>query len=82
METILHLIGASVNTIGFARQYLAIIAIGAPFIMFSTAFANILRGEGASRGIDGRKPVGYRSKYYFWIRSHPGAWLGSDRCSA
>ena len=49
METILHLIGASVNTIGFARQYLAIIAIGAPFIMFSTAFANILRGEGASR---------------------------------
>ena len=49
METILHLIGASVNTIGFARQYLMIIAIGAPFIMFSTAFANILRGEGASR---------------------------------
>ncbi|MFQ8841379.1 MAG: polysaccharide biosynthesis C-terminal domain-containing protein [Clostridium fessum] len=28
---------------------MAIIAIGAPFIMFSTAFANILRGEGASR---------------------------------
>lgn len=46
---ILHLIGASENTIGFARQYLTIISIGAPTIMFSTAFANILRGEGASR---------------------------------
>lgn len=49
MEQILHLIGASENTIGFARQYLTIISIGTPTIMFSTAFANILRGEGASR---------------------------------
>ena len=49
MEQILHLIGASENTIGFARQYLTIISIGAPTIMFSTAIANILRGEGASR---------------------------------
>ena len=49
MEQILHLIGASENTIGFARQYLTIISIGAPTIMFSTAFANILRGGGASR---------------------------------
>lgn len=49
MEQSLHLIGASENTIGFARQYLTIISIGAPTIMFSTAFANILRGEGASR---------------------------------
>lgn len=49
MEQILHLIGASENTIGFARQYLTIISIGAPTIMFSAAFANILRGEGASR---------------------------------
>lgn len=49
MEQILHLIGASENTIDFARQYLTIISIGAPTIMFSTAFANILRGEGASR---------------------------------
>lgn len=49
MKQILHLIGASENTIGFARQYLTIISIGAPTIMFSTAFANILRGEGASR---------------------------------
>ena len=72
METILHLIGASVNTIGFARQYLAIIAIGAPFIMFSRRIERI----------DGRKPVRYRSKYYFGSDHDPGAWLGSDRCSA
>ena len=49
MEGILGLIGASENTIGFARQYLTIISIGAPTILFSTAFANILRGEGAAR---------------------------------
>ena len=49
MEGILHLIGASENTIGFARQYLTIIAAGTPTIMFSTAFANILRGEGAAK---------------------------------
>ena len=49
MEGILHLIGASENTIGFARQYLTIISIGTPTIMFSTAFANILRGEGAAK---------------------------------
>ena len=41
MEVILRLIGASENTIGFARKYLLIISIG--------AFANILRGEGAAR---------------------------------
>lgn len=49
MEGILGLIGASENTIGFARKYLLIISIGAPTILFSTAFANILRGEGAAR---------------------------------
>lgn len=49
MNGILQLIGASANTIGYARQYLTYIAFGGPFIMFSTAFGNILRGEGAAR---------------------------------
>ena len=49
MELILKLIGASENTIDYARDYLFFIALGAPFIMFGTAFGNILRGEGASR---------------------------------
>lgn len=49
MDGILKIIGASVNTIDFARDYLTYIAFGGPFIMFGTAFGNILRGEGAAR---------------------------------
>ncbi len=49
MDQILKIIGASANTIGYAREYLTIIAIGGPFIMFGTAFGNILRGEGAAK---------------------------------
>lgn len=49
MELILKLIGASENTIDYARDYLFFIALGGPFIMFGTAFGNILRGEGAAR---------------------------------
>ncbi len=49
MNVILHLIGASSNTISFARDYLTYIAFGGPFIMFGTAFGNILRGEGAAK---------------------------------
>lgn len=49
MEPILRLIGASANTIGYAREYLTCISVGAPFVIFATAFGNILRGEGAAR---------------------------------
>lgn len=49
MTPILRMIGASANTINYAREYLLVIAIGGPFIMFSTAFGNILRGEGAAK---------------------------------
>lgn len=49
MDIILTLIGASENTVGYARQYLTYVAFGGPFIMFGTAFGNILRGEGASK---------------------------------
>lgn len=49
MDVILAMIGASANTIGFAREYLTYIAFGGPFIIFGTAFGNILRGEGAAR---------------------------------
>ncbi len=49
MDLILRLIGASENTIGYAREYLTYIAFGGPFIMFGTAFGNILRGEGAAK---------------------------------
>ena len=49
MDGILKLIGASENTVGYARDYLTYIAFGGPFIMFGTAFGNILRGEGAAK---------------------------------
>lgn len=49
MDEILSLIGASENTVGYARDYLRYVALGGPFIMFATAFANILRGEGAAK---------------------------------
>ncbi len=49
MDFILKIIQASPNTIDYAREYLTYVAIGAPFIMFATAFGNIVRGEGATK---------------------------------
>lgn len=49
MDGILKIIGASPNTIEYARQYLTYVAFGGPFIMFGTAFGNIIRGEGAAK---------------------------------
>ncbi len=49
IDGILQMIGASENTYGYAKEYLTYISFGAPFIMFGTAFGNILRGEGAAR---------------------------------
>ena len=49
MEPLLHIIGASAATIGYSRDYLTLIALGAPFVMFSSAFGSLLRGEGAAR---------------------------------
>ncbi len=81
METILHLIGASVNTIGFARQYLAIIAIGAPFIMFFNCICEYSAGEGASRESMIGKLIGTVVNIIL-IRSRSWCLAGSDRCSA
>ncbi len=49
MDEILTMIGASKNTIGYAREYLTCIAFGGPFIMFSTAFSSIVRAEGSAK---------------------------------
>lgn len=49
MTPLLRLIGASENTEGYARSYLSWIACGAPFIIISTAFTNLARGEGAAK---------------------------------
>jgi multidrug efflux pump len=49
MPQILRMIGTSSDTIGYARDYLNIVAPSAPFVIISTAFGNILRAEGRSR---------------------------------
>ncbi|MDD4369765.1 MAG: MATE family efflux transporter [Anaerostipes sp.] len=49
MPTILKLIGTSSNTYGFAKDYLTCIGYGAVFVVFSNAFGNVVRGEGAAK---------------------------------
>ena len=48
MPFILSVIGTSANTVGYARDYLFWISLGAPFIIFANAFCNLIRGEGAA----------------------------------
>ncbi|MBQ9622166.1 MAG: MATE family efflux transporter, partial [Treponema sp.] len=49
MTQILHAVGTSENTFGFAKSYLSWIAYGGPAIVISTAFTNLIRGEGAAQ---------------------------------
>ncbi|MDO4269431.1 MAG: MATE family efflux transporter [Eubacteriales bacterium] len=48
MPVILKAIGTDADTVGFAGEYLRWIALGAPFIIFGTAFGNLIRAEGAA----------------------------------
>lgn len=43
---ICRLIGASDATVGYASEYLSIVAIGIPFLIVSNSFSNIIRAEG------------------------------------
>ncbi|MCD8028824.1 MAG: polysaccharide biosynthesis C-terminal domain-containing protein [Erysipelotrichaceae bacterium] len=49
MDPLLNILGSSVNTIEYARNYLYYIADGAPFILFANTFGHALRGEGAAK---------------------------------
>ena len=49
MPLITKLAGASESTTSFAMDYLKWISIGAPLIIVSTAFSNIVRSEGAAK---------------------------------
>lgn len=42
-------VGASNDTIGYARQYLNVVAIGIPFLIVSNSFSNIIRAEGNAK---------------------------------
>ena len=49
MKEILEAVGTSGNTFPYAREYLSWIAYGGVAIVVSTAFINLIRGEGASQ---------------------------------
>lgn len=49
MPQILSWIGAGSGTFTYAQDYLRIIAIGAPFMIFSSSMANIVRAQGATK---------------------------------
>ncbi|MBN1997634.1 MATE family efflux transporter [candidate division KSB1 bacterium] len=49
MPVLLTLIGTSTETIGYAKEYLNIIAPSAPFVIMSIAFSSIIRAEGKSK---------------------------------
>ena len=46
MDPILTLLGASEQTIGYAREYLSIVTLAGPFVLISNCYANIIRSEG------------------------------------
>lgn len=46
MNPILKMLGASVATMNYARQYLSIVTVAGPFVLISNCFANIIRTEG------------------------------------
>lgn len=46
MDNILTLIGASADTMDFARSYLSIVALCGPFVLIGNCYSNILRAEG------------------------------------
>lgn len=43
---ICRIIGASDDTVGFASQYLNIVAFGIPFLIIGNTFSNVIRAEG------------------------------------
>ncbi len=48
MHPILNMLGASVDTFDFAKQYLQMIALAGPFAIIPSTFSNIIRCEGKS----------------------------------
>ncbi|MCM1308907.1 MAG: MATE family efflux transporter [Butyrivibrio sp.] len=48
-EPVCRIAGASEDTVGYAKQYLTIVAIGIPFLIVSNSFSNIIRSEGKAQ---------------------------------
>lgn len=49
MDLFFPLLGVTAETEPFTRSYLRIMAIGSPAVVFTSAFANIIRAEGAAK---------------------------------
>jgi len=45
---IAKMLGATEATIGYAMQYIQIVAIGAPFMLFSGTYCNLIRADGSA----------------------------------
>lgn len=48
-EPVCRMIGASNETVEYAKTYLSIVAIGIPFLIVSNMFSNIIRAEGLAQ---------------------------------
>lgn len=48
-KPVCRMIGASDDTIGYASQYLGIVALGIPGLIVSNSFSNIIRAEGSPK---------------------------------
>lgn len=49
VNPVCRLVGASEDTIGYASQYLNIVAVGIPFLIISNTFSNVIRSEGRAK---------------------------------
>lgn len=49
VRPVCHMVGASDDTIGYASEYLNIVAAGIPFLIISNSFSNIIRAEGNAK---------------------------------
>lgn len=48
MDQILHLVGASSDTWGYAKAYLTIVSFSGPFVLIANCYSNVIRAEGQS----------------------------------
>ena len=46
MDSILKMLGASADTLEYAKEYLSIVTVAGPFVLISNCYANIIRSEG------------------------------------
>lgn len=49
LKPICGVLGADEGTLGFTMDYLRVIAIGAPVVLFSNVFTNLVRADGSTR---------------------------------